>query len=130
MRSVHAAVPEFVCTLCGKGCTRSSNLEMHTRTCTGATVASVSSTPAHRGGAASCSSTPAHRGGAAFTVQRKPKALGGAVEVHSVDMNAANQLAALDDPGLAPWQLTIVDIEHTSFKWRWMSCSTKLWTTL
>ena len=36
------------CTLCGKGCTRSINLDMHMRTCTG------SSTPAHSGGAASC----------------------------------------------------------------------------
>ena len=76
------------------------NLEMHMRTCTG------SSTPAHRGGATSCSSTqtastPAHRGGAAFVVQRKRKALGGAVEVHSVDMNAANQLVALEDAVVA-----------------------------
>ena len=70
------------------------------RTCTG------SSTSAHRGGAASCSSTqtsstPAHRGGAGFVVQRKRKALGGAVEVHSVDMNAANQLVALEEAVVA-----------------------------
>ena len=70
------------------------------RTCTG------SSTPAHRGGVASCSSTqtastPPHRGGAAFVVQRKRKALGGAVEVHSVDMNATNQLVALEDAVVA-----------------------------
>ena len=71
------------------------------RTCTG------SSTPVHRGGAAFCSSTPgqvtsppAH----SFTVQRKRRALGGAVEVHSVNMNAANQLVALEDAivGLEP----------------------------
>ena len=94
----------FTCTLCGKTCTRSLNLEMHMRTCTG------SSTPAHWGGAASCSSTPAHiaasstqtrRGGATFTVQRKRKALGGAVEVHSVDMNEANQLVALENAVVA-----------------------------
>ena len=66
------------------------------RMCTG------SSTPANRGGAASCSSAPAHSGVAAspaglFVVQRKRRALGGAVEVHSVDMNEANQLVALED---------------------------------
>ena len=61
------------------------------RTCTG------SSPPAHRGGAASCSKTSAFWGGAAFVVQRKRRALGGSVEVHGVDMNAANQLMALED---------------------------------
>ena len=67
------------------------------RTCTG------SSAPDHRGGAASCSSTPANRSGAAntqarsFAVRRNRRALGGAVEVHSVDMDAANQLLALED---------------------------------
>ena len=67
------------------------------RTCTG------SSTPAHRGGTASCSSTPAQVTSPArsFAVQRKRRALGGAVEVHSVDMNAANQLVALEDAVLA-----------------------------
>ena len=103
----------FNCTLCGKGCTRSINLEMHMRTWSssstpahrgGATSCSftqTASTLARRGGAASCSSTPAHRGGAAFVVQRKRKALGGAVEVHSVDMNAANQFVTLEDAVVA-----------------------------
>ena len=68
----------FNCTLCGKGCTCSFNLEMHMRTCIG-------------------SSTLGHRGGAAFVVQRKRKAFGGAVEVHSVNMNAANQLVAIEE---------------------------------
>ena len=93
--SVHTSVPAFQCTRCGKGCTRSLNLEMHTRTCTGTVVVVGISTPAHRGGAASCSSTPTHRGGAVFTVQRKRITLGGAVEVHSVDMLEDNQLGAL-----------------------------------
>ena len=38
-RSVHTTAPAFNCTRCGKGCTRSLNLEMHMRTCTGAVVA-------------------------------------------------------------------------------------------
>ena len=76
IRQLHAQ--SFTCQDCGKECTRSKNLEMHMRTCTG-------------------SSTPAHRGGAAFIVQRKRRALGGAVEVHSVDMDAANQMVALED---------------------------------
>ena len=75
------------------------------RTCTG------SSTPAHMSGAASCSSTqtastPAHRGGEAIVVQRKRKALGGAVEVHSVNMNAANQLMALEEAVVARLQVS------------------------
>ena len=52
VKRMHTSVlPAFNCTLCGKGCTRSINLEVHMRTCTG--VAVGSSTPAHRGGAAS-----------------------------------------------------------------------------
>ena len=108
----------FNCTLCGKGCTRSINLEMHMRTCTG------SSTPAHRDRAASCSSTqtastPAHRGGAAFVVQRKRKALGGAVEVHSVDMNAANQLVALQDAVVALEPTMAADQQrHHAYKYQ------------
>ena len=78
---------------------RSINLEMHMRTCTGAAVAAVSSTPAYRRGAAS--STPAHRGGAAFAVRRRRRALGGATEMHTVDMQEANQLAALQEAVLA-----------------------------
>ena len=88
------------------------------RTCTG------SSTPAHRGGLASCSSsqtasTPAHRGGAAFVVQRKRKALGGAVEVHSVNMDAANQLVALEDAvlALAP-TMTAYQQRHRAYKYQ------------
>ena len=68
------------------------------RTCTSAAVAAVSATPANRGGAAS---TPAHRGGAAFAVQRRRGALGGATEMHTVDMQEANQLAALEEAVLA-----------------------------
>ena len=45
-----------------------------------------------------CFPTPAHRGGAAFTVRR---AYGGAAEVHSVDMQERNQLAALGDAVLS-----------------------------
>ena len=60
------------------------------RKCTGA---AVSSAPAHRGGAAS---TPAHRGGAAFAVRRRRRALGGAVEMHTVDMQGADQLITLE----------------------------------
>ena len=104
VRSVHTAVPAFHCDQCGKGCTRSINMEMPMRTCTGAAaVAAVcstsSSTPAHRGGAAS--STPAHRGGAAFTVRRRRRALGGAAEVHTMDMNEADQFATLEGAVLA-----------------------------
>ena len=91
MECAHHSYSIFVCTLCGKTCTRSLNLEMHMRTCTG--VASTS-TP-------SSSSTPAHRGGAAFTIRRKRRALGGAKETHVVDMNARNQLAALRDAVLS-----------------------------
>ena len=69
------------------------------RTYTGAVdsstqTTSCSSTPAHRGGAAS--STPTRRGGPTFTIQRKRKALGGAVAVHSVGMNATNLSMALE----------------------------------
>ena len=90
VRSVHTTAPEFNCARCG--CTRSLNLEMHMRTCTGAAVASVSSTS---------SSTPTHRGGAVFTVRRRRRAFGGAAEVHSVDMEEQNQLAALGDAVLS-----------------------------
>ena len=62
------------------------------RMCTGAAVASVSSTS---------SSTPTHRGGAAFTVRRRRKAFGGAAEVHSVGMEEQNQLAVLGDAVLS-----------------------------
>ena len=92
------------------------------RTCTG--VAVDSSTPAHRGGAANVpvcrsavgSSTLADRGGAAsvpvrsFVVRSKRKALGGAEEVHTVDMNEADQLATLEgavlalEPAMAAYQ--------------------------
>ena len=71
------------------------------RTCTGAAVAAVSSTPAHRGGAASSSSTPVHRGGAVFAVLRRRIAFGGAAEVHSVYMRDRDQLAALGDAVLS-----------------------------
>ena len=77
---------------------KSVHVQKTCRTCTGAPVPS---TPAHRGGAASCSSTLAHRGGAAFTVRRRRRAFGGAVETHTVDMNTANQLATLGDTVLS-----------------------------
>ena len=41
------------------------------------------------------------RGGAAFTVRRRRRAFGGAAEVHSVDMEERNQLAALGDDVLS-----------------------------
>ena len=68
------------------------------RTCTG------SSTSTHRGGAASCSSTPAQ--GLPQLVrllvnESEEHLVVLAVEVHSVDMNAANQLVALEDAVLA-----------------------------
>ena len=90
IRSVHTTVPAFYCTWCGKGGTRSVNLEMHMRTCTGAAIAAVFSTPAHRGGAAS---TPAHRAGAAFAVRRRRRALGVDVEMHTVDMSLETTMA-------------------------------------
>ena len=68
------------------------------RTCTGATG---SPTPAHSGGAASCSSTPARKGGAAFTIRRRRKAFGGAVDAHTIDMEERNQLATLEKAVLA-----------------------------
>ena len=117
VQSVHTTVPAFVCTLCGKTCTRSLNVEMHMRTCTG--VASTS-TP-------SSSSTPAHRGGAAFTIRRKRRALGGAVETHVVDMNARNQLAMPYCRSSPQWMHTSVDIKPTSTKWLCMLCSIKQW---
>ena len=104
VRSVHTATPTFNCPRCRKGSARSLNLEMHMRTCTGVPAAAVSSTSTHRGGAASCSSASAHMGratssssSAAFTVQRGRRALGGVVEVHTIDMADARQLAALED---------------------------------
>ena len=75
-------------TQCGKVCTRSKNVEMHMRTRTG------SSTPAHTGGAANTQAR-------SFAVRRNRRALGGAVEVHSVDMDAVNQLVALEDTVVA-----------------------------
>ena len=60
------------------------------RTCTGAAASAVGfSTPAHRGGAAN---VPVQR----FDVRPKRRALGGAIEVHGVDMNEADQLGALE----------------------------------
>ena len=99
------------------------------RTCTG------SSTPSHRRGAASCpstqtASTPAHSGGAAFVVQRKRKALGGTVEVHSVDMNAANQLVAFGEAVVAPWQRISRNTTLTSIKLQLTSYFIKPWTLL
>ena len=83
------------------------------RTCTGAAVAAVSSTPAHKGGAAS--STPAR----SFTVRRRRRALGGAVEVRSVNMNAANQLVALEDAvlSLEP-TMTAYHRRHRTYKFQ------------
>ena len=95
IRSVHRSVPTFNCTLCGKGCTRSLNLEMHMRTCTGAAASAVgSATLAHRSGAAN---VPVQR----FAVRPKRRALGGAVEVHGVNMKEADQLGALEGAVLA-----------------------------
>ena len=123
VKRMNTSIPAFNCTLCGKGCTRSINLEVHMRTCTG--VAVGSSTPAHTGGAASCSSTPVHRGGSAntqarsFTVRRKRRALWGAVEVHIVDMDAANQLVALEDAVLAPEPtMTAYQQRHRAYKYQ------------
>ena len=116
-------VQSFNCTLCGKGCTRSLNLEMQMRTCTASSTpahrgraASCSSTPAHRGGAASCSSIPAHKGGAAFIVRRQRRALEGAAEVHSVDMDAANQL----EDAIVALEPTMTDYQqrHRAYKYQ------------
>ena len=80
----------FNFTLCGKTCTRSKNLEMHMRTWPAAPVASTSS-----------SSTLAYRGGAAFTVRGRRRAFGGAAEMHTVDMQEANQLVVLEEAVLS-----------------------------
>ena len=112
IRQIHGS-QSFNCTLCGKACTRSINLEMHMRTCTGAAVAAVSSTQAHRGGTAS--STPAR----SFTVCRRRRALGGAVEFHSVNMNAANQLVALEDAVLSlESTMTAYHRRHQAYKFQ------------
>ena len=80
------------------------------RTCTG--VAVGSSTPAHRGGDANTQAR-------SFTVWRKRRALGGAVEVHSVDMDAANHLVALEDAVLT-LKPTIIACQqrHRAYKYQ------------
>ena len=72
--------------MCGKGCMRLGNLEMHMRTCTaGASSSAVASTSR---------STPAKEG--VYTVHQHCKVFGGALETHTVDMGEARQLAALE----------------------------------
>ena len=62
---------------------------------------------------------PAHRGGAAFAVRRRRGAFGGAAEVHTVDMNEADQLTTLEGAVLA-LEPTMADYQrrHRSYKFQ------------
>ena len=79
----HTDNPAFNCDQCGRSYSRSGNLEMHKRTCTGPIVAPA---PKRR---RTASAVPE------FTVRRKKRALGGTSEMYEVDMKDSDNLTAL-----------------------------------
>ena len=79
----HTDNPAFNCDQCGRSYSRSGNVEMHKRTCTGPIVAPA--TKRRR----TASSVPE------FTVRRKKRGLGGTSEMYEVDMKESDNLAAL-----------------------------------
>ena len=108
----------FNCTMCGKGCMRLGNLEMHMRTCTaGASSSAVASTSR---------STPAKEG--VYTVRQHHKVFGGVLKTHTVDMGEARQLAALETviTAFLPAMGTNRDIMRISFRLYRVWCFIKL----
>ena len=79
----HTDNPAFNGDQCGRSYSRSGNLEMHKRTCTGPIVAPA---PKRR---RSASAVPE------FTVRRKKRALGCTSEMYEVDMKESDNLTAL-----------------------------------
>ena len=79
----HTDNPAFNSDQYGRSYSRSGNLEMHKRTCTGPIVAPA---PKRR---RTASAVPE------FTVRRKKRALGGTSEMYGVDMKESDNLIAL-----------------------------------
>ena len=79
----HTDNPAFNCDQCRRSYSRSGNLEMHKRTCTGPIVAPAPKRPR------TASAVPE------FTVRRRKRALGGTSEMYEVDMKESDNLTAL-----------------------------------
>ena len=79
----HTDNPAFNCDQCGRSYSRSGNLEMHKRTCTGPIVAPA---PKKR---RTASAIPE------FTVRREKGALVGTSEMYEMDMKESDNLSAL-----------------------------------
>ena len=83
----HTDNPVFSSNQCGKSYARSSNLEMHKRTCTGpAAVAAPAAERQRTDGVVP-----------EFVVRKKWRSLGGAAEMFTVNMKEARHLSALKE---------------------------------
>ena len=103
----HTDNPAFNCDQCGRSYSRSGNLEMHKRTCTGPIVAPA---PERRRTASA---------GPEFTVRRKKRALGGTSEMYEVDKKESDNLTALQaavtsfQPSMSTYQR-----DHSAYKFQ------------
>ena len=95
----------FNCDQCGRSYSRSGNLEMHKRTCTGPIVAPA---PKRR---RTASAVPE------FTVRRKKRALGGTSEMYEVDMNESDNLTALQVTSFQP-SMSTYQRDHSAYKFQ------------
>ena len=103
----HTDNPAFNCDQRGRSYSRSGNLEMHKRTCTGAIVAPA---PKMR---RTASAFPE------FTVRRNERSLGGTSEMYEVDMKESDNLTALQaavtsfQPSMSTYQR-----DHSAYKFQ------------
>ena len=103
----HTDNPAFNCDQCGRSYSRSGNLEMHKRTCTGPTVAPA---PKRR---RTVSAVPE------FTVRKMKRALGGTSEMYEVDMKESDNLCVLTHKSfenIPPFRPIVDTIGTTHYK--------------
>ena len=103
----HTDNPAFNCDECGRSYSRSGNMEMRKRTCTGPIVAPA---PKRR---RTASAVPE------FIVRRKKRALGGTSEIYEVEMKKSDNLTALQavvtslQPSMSTYQR-----DHSAYKFQ------------